>query len=67
MSLLLQLSTCAQVDPQYFRPTEVEELLGDATKAATLLNWKPKILFETLVQEMVDADVALVEKGDMIN
>jgi GDPmannose 4,6-dehydratase len=55
------------VDPQYFRPTEVEELLGDATKAATLLNWRPKILFETLVQEMVDADVALVEKGDMIN
>ena len=63
----LSLSLSGQVDPQYFRPTEVEELLGDATKAKDLLGWQPKILFETLVTEMVDADLALVDKGDMIN
>jgi GDPmannose 4,6-dehydratase len=45
-----------KVDSRYFRPTEVDTLLGDATKARTKLGWKPEISFETLVSEMVAAD-----------
>jgi len=45
-----------RVDPRYFRPTEVETLLGDATKARKLLGWVPKISFEELVAEMVRHD-----------
>ncbi len=45
-----------KVDPRYFRPTEVETLLGDASKAKAKLGWAPKISFEQLVEEMVDAD-----------
>ena len=56
-----------KIDPQYFRPTEVEILIGDPAKAQRLLGWKPKILFQQLVEEMVSADVALLDKGDMIN
>jgi len=56
-----------RVDPQYFRPTEVELLVGDATKAKNMLGWQPKITFEALVDEMVAADVELVEKGDLTN
>jgi len=46
------------VDSKYFRPTEVETLLGDATKAKTLLGWEPEISFDQLVSEMVDYDLA---------
>jgi GDPmannose 4,6-dehydratase len=46
------------VDPRYFRPAEVETLLGDATKAHQKLGWKPQTSFEQLVNEMVDADLA---------
>jgi GDPmannose 4,6-dehydratase len=50
--------TCiVEVDPGYFRPTEVETLLGDATKAREKLQWTPKTSFEQLVEEMVDADL----------
>jgi GDPmannose 4,6-dehydratase len=45
------------VDPRYFRPTEVETLLGDATKAKTKLGWTPGIKFSELVQEMVEEDL----------
>jgi len=45
-----------EIDPIYFRPTEVDNLLGDATKARHKLNWKPKISFEELVKEMVERD-----------
>ena len=45
-----------KVDPRYFRPTEVETLLGDASKAKARLGWTPKTSFEQLVEEMVDAD-----------
>jgi GDPmannose 4,6-dehydratase len=45
------------IDAKYFRPTEVELLLGDATKARTLLGWEPRIKFEELVKRMVDSDV----------
>jgi GDPmannose 4,6-dehydratase len=57
-----------KVDPRYFRPTEVESLLGDASKAKRELGWEPKISFDELVKEMVLADLevskrdALVEK-----
>ena len=50
------------IDPRYFRPTEVEQLLGDATKARTMLGWVPKTTFKTLVAEMVEADRALIER-----
>lgn len=46
-----------KVDPQYFRPCEVDLLLGDATKARTKLGWAPKISFVELVNEMVDAEM----------
>ena len=50
--------TIVRIDPRYFRPTEVETLLGDATKARTVLGWKPEITFAELVEEMVAADLA---------
>ena len=50
------------VDKRYFRPAEVETLLGDATKAKEKLNWSPKISFEELVKEMVEEDLKLVNK-----
>jgi GDPmannose 4,6-dehydratase len=51
-----------EVDPIYFRPTEVDLLLGDSTKARTLLGWKPNYTFDTLVEEMVKADLIVMEK-----
>jgi len=45
-----------KVSEKYFRPAEVELLLGDASKANNILNWKPKVIFEKLVKEMVDFD-----------
>ena len=48
-----------KVDERYFRPTEVETLLGDANKAKEKLNWAPKISFEQLVKEMIDNDLEL--------
>jgi GDPmannose 4,6-dehydratase len=54
--------TCiVEVDPGYFRPTEVETLLGDATKARTKLGWVPKVDFQSLVDEMADSDFAEAE------
>ena len=54
-----------EVDPKYFRPTEVETLLGDSTKAREKLGWKPAIAFETLVKEMVAQDLEEAKK-DMV-
>src|SRR5574341_354423 len=45
------------VDPKYFRPAEVDLLLGDATKARTILGWKPRVSFKELIRLMVDADM----------
>ncbi len=54
-----------EVDPKYFRPAEVEELLGDPTKARTVLGWNPRATsFEELVRIMVASDMKLVEKED---
>jgi len=46
-----------KIDPGYFRPTEVEFLLGDATKAREKLGWDPEVTFEQLVRSMVRADM----------
>jgi GDPmannose 4,6-dehydratase len=51
-----------QIDPRYFRPTEVEQLLGDANKARKALGWSHKTTFKQLVSEMVAADVKLAAK-----
>ena len=51
-----------KVDPCYFRPTEVETLLGDSTKAKKILGWKPKITFKNLIKEMVSEDLKLAQK-----
>jgi GDPmannose 4,6-dehydratase len=50
-----------EVDPGYFRPSEVDSLLGDARKARTKLGWAPKVSFHDLVREMVEADIAEAE------
>ncbi|HLZ83627.1 MAG TPA: GDP-mannose 4,6-dehydratase [Caulobacteraceae bacterium] len=49
-----------QVDPRYFRPTEVDALVGDARKARERLGWRPEIAFDALVAEMVEADLRVV-------
>jgi len=46
-----------EVDPRYFRPTEVDELLGDASKARKVLGWAPKISFQEMVGAMVRSDL----------
>ena len=51
-----------QVDPAYFRPTEVELLIGDASKARKKLSWEPKYDLEGLVDDMIKADLALFKK-----
>jgi GDPmannose 4,6-dehydratase len=51
-----------EVDPKYFRPAEVDLLLGDPTKARTKLGWQPKVDFEGLVNMMVDTDLELAER-----
>lgn len=61
-------ATLVEIDPEYFRPTEVEQLLGDATKAKKRLGWSHKTGFGQLVQEMVSSDLVEVEmesKGGM--
>jgi GDPmannose 4,6-dehydratase len=50
-----------EIDPVYFRPTEVDLLLGDASKARRELDWQPRVSFAELVDMMVDADLALAE------
>lgn len=55
------------VDPRYFRPTEVETLLGDPTKAKEELGWVPKISFEELVREMVAEDLAIAERDQVVS
>lgn len=54
-----------KVNSKYFRPTEVDLLLGDSTKARTLLGWKPKCSFDELVKDMMDSDIALMKKNPL--
>ena len=56
---LMEGKVVVKVDPKYYRPTEVELLIGDPTKAKTKLGWKPKYDLSSLVKEMVASDVAL--------
>jgi len=51
-----------KIDPKFYRPAEVDLLLGDSTKARTELGWKPEVGFEELVKMMVDADLARHER-----
>src|SRR5690606_35341107 len=58
-------SVIVRVDPRYFRPAEVDSLLGDAGKARERLGWTPKVTFEELVREMVDSDLELARRDDL--
>jgi GDPmannose 4,6-dehydratase len=53
-----------EIDPEYYRPAEVDLLVGDATKAKNLLGWEPKIKFKNLVRLMVDADISDLNLGN---
>jgi len=55
-------NTVVRVDPVYFRPTEVDLLIGDASKARQKLGWRPKTSFAQLVSEMVAQDLALARR-----
>jgi GDPmannose 4,6-dehydratase len=55
--------TVIEIDPKYFRPTEVELLMGDASKARQNLGWEPKVRFDELVKIMVRADLEEAKKG----
>jgi len=52
-----------KVNPKFYRPTEVEQLLGDPTKAKNILGWEPKVAFDELVKDMMDSDIALMKKN----
>jgi len=54
------------VDPRYYRPTEVETLLGDASKARRELGWQPRVTFRELVKEMTEEDLKIAEKDALI-
>jgi GDPmannose 4,6-dehydratase len=55
-----------RIDKRYFRPTEVETLLGDASKAREQLGWTPKVTFEELVTEMVESDLKIAERDALV-
>ena len=57
--------TIVSVDPRYFRPTEVETLLGDPSKAKQNLGWEPRISFESLVSEMVQCDLEEAKRDEL--
>ena len=58
--------TVVKVDPRYYRPTEVDLLIGDPTKSQTQLGWKPKYTLPMLVKEMVESDLNLFEKDQFL-
>lgn len=58
--------TVVKVDPKYFRPTEVDLLLGDPTKSKTQLGWKPKYDLALLVQDMIQSDLQLMKKDEYL-
>jgi GDPmannose 4,6-dehydratase len=59
---LAEGQTLIEVDPRYFRPTEVELLIGDPTKSKEKLGWKPKYDLQALLEDMMQADVKLFKK-----
>jgi len=56
-----------RIDPRYYRPTEVESLLGDATRAREELGWRSTCSFEQLMQEMIESDYRLAERDALVN
>ena len=54
------------VDPRYFRPAEVDTLLGDPAKANAKLGWKPRVTFRELVAEMVREDLKAAERDELV-
>jgi GDPmannose 4,6-dehydratase len=66
-SVLKPGQVVVRVDPRYFRPTEVETLLGDATKARQKLGWTPQVGFNELVAEMVREDLEGAERDALVN
>ena len=58
--------TIIGIDPRYFRPTEVESLLGDASKAHRELGWKPRTTFDELVREMIEADLRVAKRDALV-
>ena len=56
-----------EIDPRYFRPTEVDILLGDSSKARKVLNWQPKVTFKALAKMMTDADMEMARCEKIIN
>jgi len=56
-----------EIDERYFRPTEVDVLLGDSTKAQETLGWKPKTNFDQLINMMVKTDLELAEKEKVLH
>ena len=63
--LLQTGSVIVRIDPRYFRPTEVETLLGEAAKAKTKLGWEPEVRFTELVKEMVEEDFAAARRDSL--
>jgi GDPmannose 4,6-dehydratase len=59
--------TVVRVDPRYFRPSEVDTLLGDASKARAQLGWAARIGFDELVREMVESDLVLAERDALVS
>ncbi len=58
--------TVVRVDSRYFRPAEVDTLLGDATKARRQLGWAPQVTFDELVREMVESDLRLAQRDALV-
>jgi GDPmannose 4,6-dehydratase len=58
----IDLKDRVEIDPRFFRPTEVQELMGDASRARQKLGWKPRISFEQLVKMMVESDLELASR-----
>ena len=56
-----------KIDPRYFRPTEVDNLLGDSTYAKEKLSWTPKISLENLIEEMIENDIVEAKKEVILN
>jgi GDPmannose 4,6-dehydratase len=62
----LDYEKCVEIDPKYFRPTEVDILLGDPTRAKKELGWEPKVGFDELIDMMIEADMELARKEKML-
>ena len=58
--------TILRIDPRYFRPTEVETLLGDAAKARAKLGWAPEITLDQMIAEMIESDLLEAQHAVMI-